>query len=157
MHAGSRSQGSPQFGCLVTAEPESRRQESYSLDERLQDRSSSYIIAYLLPFFTSLSLAFPKKQSVRFHAIQSALGDAFTIIIFFIESIPVGIYSTIQYGSSPIPEDDPVMNIFVAPVLVIPLALRAFCIVQLMRHRHPQLWLLGRIAKRLAYRKSTTH
>jgi uncharacterized membrane protein len=155
-HARWPNQNSPQFGSIATTEPETRNQERPDLDERIQGGSSSYIAAYLLPFFTSLALAFHKKKSVRFHAFQSTLSDAFSIALFIAESILIAIYSSIRYGSNPVPQDDPILNIFVATIILIPLSLRTFCIVQLMRHKHPRLWLIGRISKRFAYRKATS-
>jgi uncharacterized membrane protein len=116
--------------------------------------SPGFVMAYLLPFFTSLLLLFSKNRETRFHAFQCALIDALTVAYTVPYIIMAAIYIAIRYGGEEAPPDDPVMTVFVAILFILPCLLRLFCLVKLARRRRPHIKFLATMASRLAYRRA---
>ncbi|WP_165966187.1 caspase family protein [Actinomadura sp. 7K534] len=117
-------------------------------DEPLRGGS---VLAYFLPFFTSLLLLFSRSRNVKYHAIHSALTDALTTGYIIAASIPLLVYSGIRYGSEEIPQGDVPFNAYMVGWFVVPLALRAYCLYQITRRGTARLKLIGTLAQRLAY------
>ncbi|WP_207933312.1 hypothetical protein, partial [Actinomadura sp. GC306] len=109
------------------------------------------VLAYFLPFFTSLFLLLGRSRNVRYHAIHSALTDALTTGYIITASIPLLVYSGIRYGSEEIPPEDVPFNVYIVGWFVVPLALRAYCLYQVTRKGTARLKLIGPLAHRLAY------
>ena len=63
-------------------------------------------------------------------------------------------YSGIRYGSEEIPPEDVPFNVYVATWFVVPLALRALCLYQLIRKGTARIKPIGTLAQRLAYGRS---
>ncbi|WP_168221121.1 caspase family protein [Actinomadura sp. WMMA1423] len=116
--------------------------------ERLHGRS---VMAYFMPFFTSLVLLFGRSRNVRYHAMHCALIDALTIVYFFAMMIPFAIYTGLRYGSDPAPDDDPFLTVIAVAFLVLPFMLRGYCLVQLARQGTARIKFLGALAERVAY------
>ena len=118
-------------------------------DESLRARS---VLAYLLPFFTSLLFAFSRNRNVKFHAVHCALTDGLTVFSIIAGSMPLMLYSALKYGSEEIPQDDVPFNIYmVLAFLVVPLALRAYCLFQIVRTGTARIMFIGTLAHRIAY------
>ncbi|MFD0539702.1 hypothetical protein ACFQY7_44030 [Actinomadura luteofluorescens] len=65
--------------------------------------------------------------------------------------IPFVIYSGLRYGSAPVPDDDPFLTAFMVIFLVLPCALRGYCLIQLARRGSARIRFLGALAQRVAY------
>ncbi|MEU8310647.1 caspase family protein [Actinomadura sp. NPDC048955] len=116
--------------------------------EPLRSRS---VLAYFMPFFSSVTLMFGRSRDVRYHAMQCALIDALTVSYFIAMMIPFVIYSGLRYGSAPVPDDDPFLTAFMVIFLVLPCALRGYCLIQLARRGSARIRFLGALAQRVAY------
>jgi uncharacterized membrane protein len=117
--------------------------------EPLHGRS---VLAYFMPFFTSLLLLFSRSREIRFHAVQCALIDLLTMVYIVAGMIPMMIYSSIRYGSDEIPSDDVPFNVFMVSFMVLPLVLRIYCLVELARKGTVRVKFLGALANRVAGR-----
>ncbi|MDN3354029.1 hypothetical protein [Actinomadura sp. DC4] len=112
-----------------------------------------FYLSYLLPMFTSLFFLMSKNRETRFHALQCALIDALTVGYMIAYGILGAVYSAIRYGGKPISDNDPLDAVTAIIFMVLPLALRGFCLVKLVRHNRPFIKYLGALASRLAYRE----
>jgi uncharacterized membrane protein len=110
------------------------------------------VLAYFMPFFTSLLLLFSRSREIRFHAVQCALIDLLTMVYIVAGMIPIMIYSSIRYGSDEIPSDDVPFNVFMVSFMVLPLVLRIYCLVELARKGTVRVKFLGALANRVAGR-----
>ena len=115
--------------------------------ESLHGRS---VLAYFMPFFSSLLLLFTRSRNIRFHAIQCALIDVLALVYLCAGMIPVVIYSAIRYDTEDIPEGDVPFNIFMYSFLLLPLVLRVYCLIELSRKGSVRLKFLGALAQRAA-------
>nr|WP_281258445.1 caspase family protein [Actinomadura mexicana] len=116
--------------------------------EPLRSRS---VLAYFMPFFSSLTLMFGRSRNVRYHALHCALIDALTVVYFLTMMIPFAVYLGLRYGSEPAPDDDPFLTAFMVIFLVLPCVLRGYCLVQLARRGAARIKFIGALAERVAY------
>ncbi|TDE25112.1 hypothetical protein [Actinomadura sp. 6K520] len=109
------------------------------------------MLAYFLPFFTSLVFLLSRSRNVKYHAIHSALTDVLTTCYLVGGSIVMAIYGGLRYGSEEIPEGDVPVSVFAATVFIVPLGLRAYCFLQIVRKGTARLKVIGTLAQRIVY------
>ncbi|GAA4235252.1 hypothetical protein GCM10022254_42120 [Actinomadura meridiana] len=115
-------------------------------DEPLRGAS---VLAYFMPFFGSLLLLFSKNRNVKYHAVHCALIDAMVTVYLIFSIIPMGIYSTNRYGDEEVPAGDLAMNIWMVVLFALPLGLRGYCLIQLIRKGTARVVFAGSLARRV--------
>ncbi len=105
-----------------------------------------------MPAFSSLLLLFSRSRGIKFHAVQCALIDALAMAYLFIMVVPFAIYSSARYGSEEVPTGDAFLNVYMVLFLVMPLLLRIYCLVELVRKGTVRLKFLGALAHRAVFR-----
>ncbi len=110
------------------------------------------VLAYFMPAFSSLLLLFSRSRGIKFHAVQCALIDALAMAYLFIMVVPFAIYSSARYGSEEVPTGDAFLNVYMVLFLVMPLLLRIYCLVELVRKGTVRLKFLGALAHHAVFR-----
>ncbi|MCP9980630.1 caspase family protein [Actinomadura madurae] len=144
--SGTRSVGS------ASLEPSTTEPSPVAVLNRSESVNGVTVLAYLLPCFTSLLLLRSRSRLIRYHAVQSALISALTLVYFFIIFIIFGIYVEAKYDSGQVPGDDVFVSSLIGSCLLLPCALRVYCLIRLARTEMPRIHLLGRLAHRLIYK-----
>lgn len=110
------------------------------------------IMAYLFGLLAALPLLAVRRRIIRYHALQSIGIDILTLGYLVAGTVVGVVWALIRYGNDPIPNSDPVLNVFVVGIFVVELLPRFYCILQIVRDRPARVPWVWRMAATLASR-----